>query len=166
MSAMADYLIDIQDNMFNEYWERLPEEVREAAENCEQNPTYHSEGNIKNHIKLVFIEALQYNDKNLLVAAIFHDLGKIDTHNVREDGRITHYRHEFVSLDYIDKYIHLYDDFNIDEEAIREIVKNHMRCHLYKSGRIKKQGKIEAFENNQYFDLIMKFSDCDERGRG
>jgi len=157
-------------NKFENLINRLPDEVIQNLKNTKQSPLWHPEGDAYIHTSLVFKEALnRYNDNDLLIAAIFHDLGKIDVHSEKElpDGtiKIQHIGHEFKSLNYIDKYFDLYSDITTNKDKVIEIVKNHMKAHLYKSGKIKKQHKRETFESLTYFNDIMKFLICDENGR-
>jgi len=153
---------------FKELWNRLPESVRTAMSKCEQDPIYHPEGPADIHTKLVFEYAMKYNDPDLLLCAIFHDLGKPETKKTKEkDGkiRISNIGHERKCDFYIDKYFHLYSDVSTNKEKVREICNNHMKAHMYIDGRLKKPSKRESFENLKYFDNIIKFADCDSNGK-
>jgi len=156
---------------FNELWNRLPSDVRNACANCEQDPIYHPEGNVDVHIRLVFEHAVNHfdSDVDLLVAAIFHDLGKPETKKVftKNDGtvKISNIGHENKCISFIDKYFHLFLDVTINKEKVTEICLNHMRAHIYKNKQMSKPAKRKAFENLKYFEDIMKFSECDEMGK-
>jgi len=156
---------------FEELWNRLPNDIREACEKCEQDPIYHPEGVVTQHIRMVFDYAnTNYNgDVDLLLYALFHDLGKPETQTFKEkDGvlRISNKMHETKCFYYINKYFHLYSDISINKEKIIEICENHMKAHFYDSGTMKKQHKRQNFEKLKYFDDILKFLKCDENGRG
>lgn len=150
---------------------RLPKEVGEKLKATEQNPIYHAEGNVYIHTQMVYeeVEKLYPDDTEMLVAAVFHDLGKIDTTflKTKKDGttKISSDGHEFTSLKYLDLYLDLFEDLVVDKSRIYAMVKYHMKAHLYREGKIKKPSKINAFESNKYFEDIMKFSECDEKGR-
>ena len=158
-------------NRFETLISRLPADLISELMACTQDPLWHPEGDVYTHIRLVFEQAekLFPGDNDLLVAAIFHDLGKPETREVklREDGteKITNYGHEFKSLNYVDKYFHLYDDLTTDKNKILALVKGHMKAHQFSNGKLKKPSKREAFKADQYFEDIMKFSKCDEMGR-
>jgi len=160
----------IYNPLFEELINRLPSEIVEKLKSTKENPLYHPEGTVYNHINLVFNLAEKTGDPEVMLAAIFHDLGKIDTHaeTLKSDGsyKISHIGHELKSLDYIHEYFGLYSDMSKDKEAVYQIVKNHMKFHLWKSGEMKKAAKRAEIENNPYFDKILLFSDCDENGRG
>lgn len=152
---------------FNNIYDRLPDDLKCKLENCMQDPKWHPEGNVRNHIEIVCnnIRDIYNSDPELMVAAIFHDLGKVDTTEIKEkDGhiKITSYGHEFKSLNYVDNYFHLYSDITANKEKIIEIVKYHMYAHLFMNGEIKNKTKIERFKSLKYFEDIIKFSECDK----
>lgn len=155
---------------FEELYNRLPQELRDQLENCEQHPIYHKEGNVDKHIKLVFEYAEENfpEDKEILLSALFHDLGKPETKTIRfKNGirKVCNYGHEFISKKYIDKYFHLFEDVSTNKEKVEEICLNHMKAALYRAGKIKKTHKIKDFENLKHFDAIIKFNDCDVAGK-
>lgn len=150
------------DTLFN----ILPENIRVQAEHCAQNPVYHPEIWLKNHIQTVFdnIYKLYGEDTDLLVAAIFHDLGKLDCTVVKVvngNEKISSINHETASLKYIDEYFDKYSEYTQNKEKIIDIVKNHMRAHLYINGVMKNKGKRLRFEELKYFSDIIRFSKCD-----
>jgi len=151
---------------FEELWNRLPEVIRVAMSKCEQDPIWHPEGPADIHTKLVFEYANNnYDDVDLLVAAIFHDLGKPETRSIRmKDNveRISNFNHEMESLKYIDKYFNLFSDFGVNKNDVYEVVKNHMRAHLYISGQLKDPKKRKEFELLKNFNNLIKFSNFDD----
>lgn len=154
---------------FDDLMNRLPTIVVRNIKMTDQSPKWHKEGDVHIHTRMVFDLCKKIGDIDLMVAAIFHDLGKIDTHVAKLDKngelKISHIGHEIKSLDYIDKYFHLYDDLTTNKDKIKEIVKNHMKIHLYLNGQMKKPSKREKLENNPYFEDMIKFTECDENGR-
>ena len=150
---------------------KLPENIISALKFAEQDPIYHKEGAVYIHLNLVYNQVLiefGKHDTDMLITAIFHDLGKLETETkVIKDNilRIHHIGHEFKSLDYIDNYIQLYSEFTPNIERIKEIVKNHMRAGLYSSGQMKNIAKRKKFESLKYFNDIMKFLKCDQTGK-
>jgi hypothetical protein len=155
---------------FEELWNRLPESIRIDCDNCEQNKKYHSEGVVTQHIRLVFNFAnTNFNgDVDLLLCAIFHDLGKPETVQIKEvDGeiRISNIGHEMKCVKYIDLYFDLFSDISTNKDKIIEVCENHMKAHLYETGLLKKPKKRQAFEELTYFNDIMNFLQCDAGGR-
>lgn len=155
---------------FNTLIERFPKSVINDMRNCEQDYIYHPEGNALVHTEIVFNNVLKlYPDykylPELLVAAIFHDLGKPQTAESKiKDGvvRISNKMHEYKSLNFIDDYFDLFSDLTTDREMVVDIVQFHMKAHLYETGKIKKHAKLKAFEELQYFKQIMEFTQCDK----
>ena len=64
----------------------------------EQNPAFHPEGDVWNHTMMVLDQAARLRDHAkfplyYMLSALMHDLGKITSSQVQEDGRITSYMH-------------------------------------------------------------------------
>lgn len=147
--------------------ERLPSRIVEALKNSEQSPKYHPEGSVYNHTVQVVERAIKTNDPDIIVSAIFHDLGKLDTETRDEkNGEITihHYGHEIVSINYFREYGELYKDLVVDQNKIEDIILNHMRAQLFSSFKMTNPHKRENFKNMKNFESIMAFSKCDKGG--
>lgn len=160
-----------KDFTFDELWNRLPDFIRTAMKSCEQDPKWHPEGNTYTHTEMVFNYAKEhYNDKELLLCAIFHDLGKPETTTIgtrtNGDVKISHIGHEIKSLKYIDRYFDLFSDVSTNKEKVYEICKNHIRAHVYKNGEMSNKNKRKNFEKLKYFKEIMEFEMCDTNGKG
>jgi len=160
---------NIKEYTFDELWERIPQDMRTKCDECRQDSIYHPEGVVTNHIRLVFEWAQDhYDDVDLLLASLFHDLGKPETQTIFEkDGRekISNKMHELKAEKYINEFFDLYSDISTDKEKIVEICNNHMKAHLYKRGTMKKAHKRRLFEDLKNFKSIMEFLECDENGR-
>lgn len=100
-------------------------------ETIDQNPKYHPEGNVLNHVLLVLDNAAQIkkfskNSLSFMWAALLHDIGKITTTKIRK-GRITSYNHD-VEGEQISKKI--LDKLTDDEElkyTVSKLVRYHMQ---------------------------------------
>lgn len=167
-----DRLIEISNKYeltFEDLYNRFPLELRNSLATCEQDPVYHPEGVCENHIRQVFELAKQYNNDQLLLCALFHDLGKPETKQVktRDNGtlKISNIGHENRAQYYIDKYLHLFEDLKPNKELVSEVCFYHMRVHLYIDGTIKKASKRQAMEELTYFKELIQFSECDDKGR-
>lgn len=151
---------------FEELINRFPIEIVDKLKKTEQNPIWHPEGCVYNHVKIVYELACETGDNDLVIAALFHDLGKIDTTKlITKDGKQkwVSYGHEIVSLPYIDKYFDLFSDISTNIEKVRSVTQNHMRAHLYLKGEMNKKAK--SFENLEHFQDIMIFEKCDSMGK-
>lgn len=172
---------NVKELEFDELFKRLPELIQNAIIKCEQDPKYHPEGTCYVHTKLVFEYAKNvYEDADLMLCAIFHDLGKPETQRISakdvnfkgdvsnlplNELRISNIGHETKCKYYIDKYFHLFSDISTNKEKITEICEQHMKAHLYIENVMTKKSKREAFEKLTYFNDIIKFSNCDANGR-
>ena len=159
-----------KDYTFEELYNRLPLVYRNALAKCEQDPIWHPEGVVETHVRMVFDYAKTHfpEDKDLLLVALFHDLGKPETQRIKEvDGKIkiSNIGHETKCSDYIDKFFDLYADVSTNKEKVKEICNNHMRTHLYIDGKLSKPSKRKAFEELKYFSELIKFAECDKGGR-
>lgn len=155
---------------FKELYNRFPKELRDKLEACKQHPKYHPEGNVDKHIELVFKYAEENfpEDKELLLAALFHDLGKPETYServVNGELKISAYGHEFRAKNFILKYFDLFKDISTNQEKVEQICVNHMRATQYIKGTLKKPHKRKAFEELEHFDAIIKFAECDKAGK-
>lgn len=124
-----------------------------------QNLQWHPEGNAYNHAKIVTNRAAITGNIDLIVAAFFHDLGKVDTTFINKKGTWAAYRHEFASLKYVERYKDFIKDLGANYDAVWHIVKEHMRIQKYSEMRPHKKRKLEE---NPYYDLICKFAELDD----
>ncbi len=135
--------------------------------NAKQNPTWHPEGNTLKHIIVVLQRAYHKytDDPNMIMAALFHDLGKMDTYAINEKtGQPTAYGHEHKSADYVMEYQDwILSHDGTDIETIHFIVKNHMLVKypnpILESMR---PSKRMAIENHKSFDKLLFFSTIDK----
>jgi putative nucleotidyltransferase with HDIG domain len=77
------------------WWDRLGEAIPEleALSDTPQPPEYHAEGDVAIHTRLAIEACPSDCDPDLRWVALLHDIGKPDTTERSEDGRITAYGH-------------------------------------------------------------------------
>ena len=99
-----------------------------------QNPIYHPEGDVWNHTMEVIDQGTSLKDRSnypiaFMLACVCHDLGKITTTQILENGTIVSYHHEKDSeiIDYFLKNITNNKDL-ID--SVKLLVRNHMRPNI------------------------------------
>ena len=144
---------------------KFPEDLRLRIlnlSNFDQRRDFHPEGDVLTHTSIVFSRLEKYNDIDLLLAAIFHDIGKdvtAGTHPIK--GHITHYGHEKVSAQIVLDNENLINDLGGDIYIIHDIVRNHMRIKLIDQMGDKKRNKML---NMSCFNKLIKFSDADHGG--
>jgi predicted HD phosphohydrolase len=148
--------------MFEMLISRFPSKLLVDLANTKQPPKHHPEGSVLVHTSMVFRKAVGYGaDDDVLIAVLFHDLGKIDK-TFEKDGRIVAYGHEHMCSKYIDAFAHLFPEAR-DWDKIRFICKHHMLMHRIDEMR---PFKREALMSSPYWDDLVLFALCDNEGRG
>lgn len=139
-------------NNFKELLLLFPKEVRNKIMRLKcvpQNPKWHPEGNTLKHTILVVRRALEHskNDTDMIIAALFHDIGKYDTHAINpKTGQPTAYGHEKISAIEVEKYRNAIEAIGGNVKRIKDIVENHMNIKKYGEMRQQKKEQMEAME--------------------
>jgi len=143
----------------------LPQELKELLFKqwgAKQNPEWHPEGNTLKHILVVIRRAYHHypDDPNMIMAALFHDLGKIDTYKINpKTGQPTAYGHEDKSTDYVEQFKDWIESFEgTDVDEIKYLVKNHMKVKPSTWDQMK-DSKKEPIKSHPAFDKLMGFTD-------
>jgi len=130
----------------------------EESKNTPQGTDWHPEGEVYNHIRIVFERARQYGDIDLLISSLFHDLGKMSTTKKNKRDEWAAHGHERVSANLVKKYSSWIDLLGADSEAVYEIVNNHMRIKQMDNMRPVKQEQMKA---NPQYEKLLKFTEFD-----
>jgi CRISPR/Cas system-associated endonuclease Cas3-HD len=113
---------------------------------------------------MVIDNVSKFKDKNLSLAAVFHDIAKPECLSIK-NGQPTAYGHEFMSANVAKKYRNLIEDMGADYNEVIGLILNHMKMHNYNSGKLKKIHKIKQIEELPYFEKLKLFSKADsDRG--
>jgi hypothetical protein len=129
---------------------------------AKQNPKWHPEGNSLKHIIVVIKRAYNHypDDPNMIMAALFHDLGKMDTFAINpKTGQPTAYGHEYKSTDYVEQFkdwISTFDGTDVDE--IKYLVKNHMKIKP-RTWDSMRDIKKEPISSHSAFNKLKGFTD-------
>lgn len=133
-----------------------------------QNPKYHPEGSVFNHVMEVMDHGAKVKHKSLhseafMWAALLHDIGKLTTTKVRK-GRITAYGHDEKGAILAKK---LLDVLTEDKLFIRE-VESLVRWHMQPFFVVKDLpfGDIKAMIGDVSVGEVALLSLCDRMGRG
>lgn len=142
----------------------LPQDLKELLFKqwgIKQNPQWHPEGNTLKHILVVLKRAYHHfpDDPNMIMAALFHDLGKLDTYAINpKTNQPTAYGHEDKSTDYIEQYRDWIESFDgTDVEEIKYLVKNHMKVKPT-TWDVMKEPKKEPIQSHPKFSKLMDFT--------
>ncbi len=142
----------------------LPDELKQLffnQWNAKQNPEWHPEGNTLKHMIVVLKRAYHHypDDPNMIMAALFHDLGKMDTYDINpKTGQPTAHGHEFKSSDYVEQFkdwILSFEGTDIDE--IKYLVSNHMKVKP-RTWDVMRDTKKEPIQSHSSFDKLMGFT--------
>ena len=153
-----------------DYIETIPEFA--VLKTCEQNPKWHSEGDSMAHTKLVCQAAInycsdyiydkdcEYDNKILLLSALFHDIGKGVTTEFKK-GNWHAYGHETAS-EKITRRL-LWDEDIYIRETVCSLVRWHMEP-LRIAESSKYMEKIFNLKLNVNFELLLKLKRFDVLG--
>lgn len=133
-----------------------------------QNPKYHPEGNVFNHVMMVIDEGVEHRDKvtnkrAFMWGLLLHDIGKTPTTKMRK-GRLTSYNHDKVGAAMAREFM---EYFNEDEEfvsLVSSLVRWHMQS-LYVNKNLPFK-EIEKMVRELNINDIVLFSLADRLGRG
>ena len=117
--------------------EVLPE--IETMKGVQQQPDYHPEGDVFVHTHLL-MEKLEKPSTALALGALFHDVGKPGTFEVR-NGKITFYQHEHLGAEITQTIMKRLRFSNDEIRDVTECVKNHMKfadVQKMRSGKLKR----------------------------
>jgi len=154
---------------FKDLYRASPPELKQIIIDqwkIKQNPTYHPEGNTLKHIIVVTNRAFKNfpDNKNIQLAAYFHDLGKLATYDINpKTGQPTAYGHEIESVNLINKFSNFIEQQGANPKIVEYIVKNHMKIKPSTWDVIKPSKKNPIINDPNYQDLE-KFGTIDKGG--
>ena len=116
-----------------------------------QNPAYHPEGDVFEHTMLVVdcaakLRSRAVQPRAFMIAALFHDLGKVIATEIHEDGKITAYGHEVLGLETVKtQMLRLSNDQKLLKYVLN-LTELHMRPNRLSENRSKKKKTRELFD--------------------
>ena len=144
---------------------KMPKDLQVRVNNLRnfgQRLDKHPEGNVLKHTIVVVTRALQDDDIDIALAAMFHDIGKDETAGTHpKKGHITHFGHEKISANLVNKYSKWIESIGGNPEAVEFIVSSHMKYKQLPDMRPAKQDKLKS---HPYFEKLSKFSKHDRGG--
>lgn len=150
---------------FRDLYDTMPQSLQDALKRLwkvPQRKDYHPEGNTLKHVITVVKRAIKTGDIDIVLAALFHDLGKYDTLQFRIKDRMpTAYGHEKVSATMVKDNRDYIRELGGNPVVVYYLVKQHMRVKLIDK---MKQKKADFIRKNPQFDRLNKFKDIDKGG--
>jgi tRNA nucleotidyltransferase (CCA-adding enzyme) len=138
----------------------LPEIVK--MKELPHSPEHHPEGDVFKHT----IEALKtqpLKDDIINLSVLFHDLGKIETHSIDDEGFHRYLGHAMEADHIIDDIAKRLKFDNDTKKKIQFAAINHMKMHdLLKMSN----NKIAQLMDNDAFDILVKVAEADAKARG
>lgn len=142
--------------------EIIPELVECDGPRGDQDPLWHPEGNTWIHSRFV-VQNLIGQPFEVVLGGLLHDVGKPDTQDRREDGRITNYGHAEVGADMALEIARRLKLSSASSNRVVELVRLHMKMHTVREMR---PGKLRnLLEREDIHDLIA-LQHADARGKG
>jgi len=118
----------------------------DVLKGCEQPPEFHPEGDVFVHTRLMLELLPEKVSLPLVLAVLFHDLGKPPTFQRDETGRIRFNGHEYVSAQLTREIMTRLRFSNAEIEATEAIVRNHMAFKDVQKMRVAKLKRFLARE--------------------
>ena len=108
----------------------------------------------------------QSDDITVRLAMLLHDIGKIRTRSVGDDGRVHFYEHEFVGSDMVVDILKRLKDDNKTIDDVKFLIKNHMRTKNFGNDcekiKTKHFNKLAYTCKNEYrYKSLARVIDCD-----
>jgi uncharacterized domain HDIG len=137
--------------------EILPEV--EALKDCAQPPEFHPEGDVFVHTRLMLSLLPEKVSVPLVLAVLFHDIGKPPTRQVDPTGRIRFNGHESVGAKMTETLMRRLRFSNDEITATVEMVQNHM---VFKDVKNMRVARLKRFMARPTFDdeLELHRVDC------
>ena len=150
------------DNIINKFPSDLKNRILNLK-NVDQRRDFQPEGDVLTHTKVVFDRLTDTTDDiDILLAAIFHDIGKDSTSAINpKTGKLSAIGHEKVSASLVNFHQDVIKDLGGDPQMVHDIVLNHMRIRQIDKMRPFKQDKLRSMN---CFDKLNKFSQADFGG--
>jgi len=112
---------------FKSLFKKMPSDLQKRVYNLKnfgQRLDKHPEGNVLKHTITVVNRSIKDDDIDIAIAAMFHDIGKDETAGIHpKKGHITHFGHEKVSANLVNKYKKWIESVGGDVDSIHYIVR-------------------------------------------
>ena len=151
---------------FQEIYDNAPTHIQDkfmALATMRERPDYHPEPSAKHHIEIVVNRAIEFGDVDIIMAAFYHDIHKVDTMKINEKtGWPTSPGHDKWAQKTIERDSTVRDHIEshlADPETVGIICGQHMRMHQMS---IMRKSKQDALIDLSCFDKLSVFACFDD----
>lgn len=128
-----------------------------------ERPDFHPEPSVFHHIEIVTNRCIEFGDKDLICAGIFHDIHKLDTMQINpKTGHPTSPAHDKWAMKTIERDYEVRKwiwEFGADPDTVAGLCGQHMRMHQLSKMRPTKQKIMMALP---FFDKLAVFACFDD----
>jgi len=122
---------------------------------------HHPEGDVWEHT-IAALRQVKLKDPIVNLAVLLHDVGKIQTHSLNDEGRFTYHGHAKASMDIIDD---IADRMKLDTKTRKALIfaaGNHMKLHDFAD---LSNTKIMKLISNDNWDVLLNVGIVDDKAR-
>ena len=135
-----------------------------------QNPVYHPEGDVFEHTMLVVDCAAALREQaryplEFMLAALFHDLGKVVATEIRPDGKITAYGHEVLGLPDCERQLRRLTNQASVIKYVTNMARLHMRPNMLAGAKSKKKKTRQLFDLSVCPEDLILLARADASGK-
>ncbi len=157
-SKFADALVTLKDvGLLDKF---LPEIVE--MDEYEHEVEHHPEGNVFQHV-MATVRNTGSKDAIINLSALLHDVGKIDTHSLDENGKHKYFMHAKRSGEMIEDIAARLKMSSKDKKALQFAAVNHMKMHSILD---MSDSKIIKLIDDENWDVLEKVALADSKARG
>lgn len=149
---------------FEELVALAPQDIKDELERLKtykEDSRYHPESSAYEHIKIVTTRLITTGDIDLIMAGVFHDIGKLQAaeKTLEKEGKFRAFGHEFIGAKYVEKDSEFIASMGADVDVVYSIVINHMRM---KQMDKMKSSKVEDLKALPTFGKLSIFTKADD----
>lgn len=148
-------------NSFEDLLSLVPNNILTELERLKgysESSIYHPEANAYEHIKIVTERLMTTGDIDLIIAGLFHDLGKLlaAEKTLEKTGKFRAFGHEHIGAKFVKRDSEFIESMGADVNTVESIVSNHMRMKQMDTMKKKKVDEIKALPSFSKLEIFTK----------
>jgi hypothetical protein len=149
--------------IFEELVALAPQHVKDELERLktyEEESKWHPEANVFEHIKIVVNRLITTGDIDLIMAGLYHDIGKLlaAEKTLEKEGKFRAFGHEHIGAKWVIKDAEFIKSVGANVDNVEIIVSNHMRMKQLDDMN---KSKVDAMKALTMWDKLVIFSRAD-----